>query len=104
MAKEHLEPIDWLLSEDVGQSSESIFRHFMGKEQNCTFAPSDRADFGRCMRLLESPFAAGWSDRITEMNQYVEWAKVTPHWTALTKLHYAGKFVKVTAKLRELLR
>lgn len=104
MPKEHLDPIDWLLSEDVGNSSRTIFCHFLGKPQTYPSVPYDRGDFGRCIRLLESPFATGWAERIAEMNQYPDWAKLTPRWKALTKLHYAGKFTKLTATIRELIR
>lgn len=102
MAKEHLDPVDWLLSDDVGLSSKAILCHFIGKEVQDKYAPEDRGDFGRCMRLLESPFAEGWIKRITEMNQYGEWAKLTPHWDELVKLHYAGKHAKLTATIQQL--
>lgn len=109
MAAEHIDPIDWLLSDDVGMSSRMIFCHFLGKAQKyqyVQYVPDDCGDFGRCMRLLESPFAAGWSERIAEMDPYYfgEWAKLTPHWKRLTDLWYTNKHRSLTKEIQKLVR
>ena len=103
MADKHLDPVDWLLSDDVGSSSRAIFCHFLGKPQTYPSIPYDRGDFGRCVRLLDSPFAKGWRERIAEMNQYDRWALLTPHWAKLEELHYAGAFVRLTKTIEHLL-
>ena len=103
MSVKHLDPVDWLLSDDVGSSSRTIFCHFLGKPQTYPSIPYDRGDFGRCVRLLESPFAAGWRERIVEMNKYARWHLLWPHWHLLEELHYAGKSALLTKTIEHLL-
>lgn len=72
----HNKPVEqramfWALSGDTGISSESICAHMTGNPKNDHFGiqpPSDAADRGRCIRLLE--LIPEWIERLPEMKQY----------------------------------
>lgn len=77
--------IEWLLSDDTGDSSKSICRHMMLNEGCGPFSyPSDPADLGRCLRLLAR--IPEWEDRIGEMTQNGPgWAGQVAVWWELEK-------------------
>lgn len=61
----------WALSGDTGISSKAIMAHMTGYEKTDSFGmqpPSDSADRGRCIRLLE--LIPEWLPRLKEMVQY----------------------------------
>jgi hypothetical protein len=45
-------PLDWILSDDVGASSATIWAVMMGVVHPRASLPLDPSDFGRCSRLL----------------------------------------------------
>lgn len=69
----HNKPIEqrvlfWALSGDTGISSETIAAYFTGNPaRRFTGAPSDAADRGRCIRLLE--LIPEWIPRLNELKQ-----------------------------------
>lgn len=77
--------INWLLSDDTGESSQSICAHML----NVPFemqAPSDSSDLGRCLRLLS--LAPEWAPRIGEMAQYgPAWAGLVAEWDSIVHLY-----------------
>lgn len=59
---------EWLLSGDTGISSETMCAYFLGIKKGDVFgsqAPSDAADRGRCIRLLER--IPEWLPRLDEL-------------------------------------
>lgn len=61
----------WALSGDTGISSEAIAAHMTGASGNTRWGmrpPSDAADRGRCIRLLE--LIPEWVPRLKEMTRY----------------------------------
>lgn len=61
----------WALSSDTGISSEALAAHMTGVRSNTQWGmqpPSDAADRGRCIRLLE--LIPEWIPRLKEMAQY----------------------------------
>ncbi len=75
----HNEPIEiramhWAFSDDTGTSSLALARHMVGRGQYINFKPglnmppSDAADRGRCIRLLE--LIPEWIARLPEMTKY----------------------------------
>jgi hypothetical protein len=69
----HNKPVEqralfWALSDDTGVSSEAIAKHMTGTSKSRIQPPSDRADRGRCIRLLE--LIPEWIPRLNEMVQY----------------------------------
>ena len=74
--------IDWLLSGDVGASSELIFRKMIGKNLRSGFAPSDYSDFGRCYRLLKR--FPEWRDKLSIVgNESITWGRIIEKWDYL---------------------
>lgn len=69
----HNKPIEqrvlfWALSGDTGISSETMAAYFTGNPAvRYTGAPSDGADRGRCIRLLE--LVPEWIERLDELKQ-----------------------------------
>jgi len=69
----HGKPLDqrvlfWALSGDTGTSSETLCAYFTGNPQRrFSGAPSDGADRGRCIRLLE--LVPEWIPRLDELKQ-----------------------------------
>jgi hypothetical protein len=79
--------LTWLFhSGDTGMSSEAICCHMLGigrHHYNCH--PSDPADLGRCLRLLE--IVPEWKSRMPEMAQYGKgWAGIVAVWPELEGL------------------
>jgi hypothetical protein len=81
MMTELQEAFKWLQGRDTGMSSKAILGHMVsGVSDGST--PSDPADLGRCLRLLEK--FPQWKPRIGEMAQYgATWATYVKHWSAL---------------------
>ena len=81
------EVIAWFASDDTGMSSEAIAFHMTGIKSCDTWwcAPSDPADLGRCLRLLER--FPEWKARMGEMVIHGgEWIGIIPHWNELANL------------------
>ncbi len=80
-------PIQWLLSDDTGTSSKTIWRHMMGERQDPRWQgpPDDPDDFGRCYRLLA--MFPEWRVRLDEMAIYAEWAGLVDAWAELESLY-----------------
>jgi len=76
----------WFASDDTGMSSEGMACHMSGTPlRDAWCAPSDPADLGRCLRLLER--FPEWKQRVSEMAAYGgEWAALVPHWDEVSKL------------------
>lgn len=90
----------WLLSGDVGASSECIAQHLTGMECNGNY-PMDAGDMGRCVGLLKA--VPEFRSRLTEMknvNRY--WAALIPRWDDIERCH--SDYKKCTALIRELTR
>lgn len=72
----------WMLSGDTGLSSEAICAHMQGITPKRASYPSDPADLGRCLRLLE--LIPEWKSRIAEMSAYGPgWAGQVECWEEL---------------------
>lgn len=81
-------PIEWLMSDDCGTSSETIcmvmtssrpLNHHLGSP------PSDNADFGRCYRLLKH--FPQWRSRLPEVAQrFPAWGPMVRAWGELEAL------------------
>ena len=77
--------IAWFCGNDTGISSKCIAAYMSGvapEDIRYTSPPSDPADLGRCLRLLEK--FPEWKTRIPEMaNVSKRWADMVPHWDAV---------------------
>ena len=81
------EVVTWFAGDDTGLSSESIACHMSGlpAPKLGHWAPSDPADLGRCLRLLER--FPEWKPRMVEMAQHGrDWAALVPHWDELEQM------------------
>src|SRR4051812_16275735 len=59
----------WLLSDDTGTSSKTLCAHMLGIDTlRYQSPPSDRADRGRCIRLLQ--LIPEWQARLDELATY----------------------------------
>lgn len=84
---EHKKQLEWLLSDDTGTSSETIFA-VMTKTKSPKYqsVPLDPDDFGRCFRLLKR-FPA-WKDRLVEVALfYPEWGPLVREWERLSEMY-----------------
>ena len=71
----------WLFSHDTGMSSKAILGQMLAGVSDGSY-PSDPADLGRCLRLLEK--FPHWERRIVEMAKYGPvWAVYAVHWVEL---------------------
>lgn len=57
--------LEWLFSDDTGASSKTLCAHMLGIKGVRNSIPSDAADRGRCIRLLQ--LIPEWKDRLDEM-------------------------------------
>lgn len=60
--------LTWLMGDDTGISSKALCAHMLGVTNNRMDPPSDAADRGRCIRLLQ--LIPEWQPRLMEMGQY----------------------------------
>ncbi len=75
----------WYASGDMGVSSEALACTLMGWDApvSVAYGPADLGDFGRCVRLIRAvPEARGMVDVLARTQD--EWARVAPHWDAIT--------------------
>jgi hypothetical protein len=87
--------IDWLLSGDVGASSELIFRKMIGNNLRVGFVPNDYSDFGRCYRLLKR--FPEWKDKLYIVgNESITWGRIIEKWDFL-----CVEYEKIDIKSRE---
>lgn len=95
---------------DTGMSSNAIYTHFyrvVGSRGEFA-APLDPSDFGRCHRLLATPWAADWRSRIGEMAKYPKWVNLAPAWDELEALYLLelqnanGQAPKLYGRMKEL--
>lgn len=78
--------IAWFCSHDTGISSKAIASHMtVGKAPYGSY-PSDPADLGRCLRLLDK--FPDWSERMPdEMAAYgPEWKAMASNWPKLAEM------------------
>ena len=76
----------WWASRDTGVSSEAIARHMQGLRKDCTWAPLDLYDFGRCVRLLDR--IPEWKERLGEMSTFgPAWAEIVGAWDVLLPIY-----------------
>lgn len=81
---------DWPGCGDTGLSSKAIYRHMMGLGGGFSDYPFDPDDLGRCVRLLDAPWAAGWRERMGEMAaRGREWAALVSVWAEIEALYRA---------------
>lgn len=65
-------PLQWIVSNDTGVSSKTIWSVIMGVEPDYADVPADEADYGRCIRLLQ--LIPQWQSRLNEVvDKYPEW-------------------------------
>lgn len=67
----------WIVSEDTGLSSETIWATMMGVPHSRPYEPSDPSDLGRCLRLLRA--IPEWRERLSLMSG------ISIHWDALVQ-------------------
>jgi hypothetical protein len=78
----------WFVSGDTGISSKciaAVMAGVPGDDIPDQYTPSDPADLGRCLRLLE--LFPEWNERMPEMAKLNEdWANILPHWNDAAKM------------------
>lgn len=76
---------EWLNGSDTGMSSKAIF-HYMTLGVKNGAAPSDSADLGRCVRLLDR--FPEWQPRMPEMSCVSDdWAALMSIWADLVRAY-----------------
>lgn len=93
---------EWLISDDTGVSSLTIFTVLSGRNVLGGWSPSaprDAWDFGRCHRLLQR--FPKWRARLDEVGVlHPEWAPLVGDWTRLTALFEEGDHATLNIELR----
>ena len=98
----------WFMGDDTGSSSKSLAREYAGEGPEATWGigyPSDPADLGRCLRLIERiPGVRAAVDTLAVKSRY--WKVLAPEWDRLAALYAsetdAGR-PKTYAAMRKLL-
>lgn len=79
-------PHEWILSNDTGTSSKTIWAVMMGAKSRDVGWPRDPDDFGRCYRLLA--YFPEWRKRLPEVaQQYPAWGPLVEHWDEIERLY-----------------
>ncbi len=93
-------PNDWILSDDTGISSKTIWSVMMHAQVSRSDTPSAPSDFGRCYRLLQK--FPEWRDRMDEVsNLYPEWGPMVDRWDEMTEI-YEDEMPKLYKLMQEL--
>lgn len=72
----------WILGDDTGLSSKTVWSVMMGVPQRRRGYPHDPADLLRCLRLLE--VVPEWRSRMPEMAACgAEWSALMANWTEI---------------------
>lgn len=78
--------VNWILNDDTGISSKTIWAVMMNADYPDHDIPWDVADIGRCLRLLA--LMPEWADRLAEVAAaYPYWAPVIAAWGELQALY-----------------
>lgn len=81
-------PEQWIVGNDTGLSSKTIWAVMMGVEPYRSSTPIDASDFGRCHRLLKA--IPAWRGRLGEVAQkYPAWGPLVAAWDELEALYEA---------------
>ena len=80
--------LDWIVGDDTGLSSKTIWSVMTGTIPKYPDRPYDGADFGRCYRMLE--LVPEWKDRLVEVAVfYPEWMPIVLEWKRLEAAYLA---------------
>jgi hypothetical protein len=78
--------IDWILSDDTGCSSKTIWAVMMGSDYPKNDIPCGPSDFGRCYKLLLA--FPEWNDRLHEVaEKHPKWRPLIDKWNELSRLY-----------------
>lgn len=81
-------PTEWLLGNDTGISSMTIFSVMTGSNYSSPDVPHDMGDFGRCYRLLK--LFPEWRQRLPEVAaKHKKWGPMVEAWDELTAMYEA---------------
>jgi hypothetical protein len=81
--------LSWIVGEDTGISSRTIWAVMMGVRPERANVPIDPADFGRCYRLLK--VAPEWRERLGEVAEaYPIWGPMVAAWDELEVMYEAA--------------
>jgi len=110
-------PNEWILSNDAGISSKTIWAVMMGvvasPGQRCGFAsqpasfayniPLDPSDFGRCFRLLD--LFPEWRSGMARMGEvFPKWKPMADRWDELEQLYKEERPSGTCPRLYDLMR
>jgi hypothetical protein len=71
--------LHWIVSDDVGCSSKTIWSVMMNVEYEDHMTPLDSGDFGRCYRLIK--LMPEWESRLHEVaKKYDDWTPFVENW------------------------
>lgn len=86
----HQRQLEWLMSDDTGMSSQTIFSVMTRTKSRLPYGtPLDADDFGRCHRLLNK--FPEWRERLNEVALLLpEWGPLVREWSRLTELYLKG--------------
>ncbi len=94
-------PEQWIVGDDTGVSSVTIWSVMMGVTPRWSGTPMDADDFGRCVRLLDC--FPGWRERLSEVSGvYPEWEGLIACWSELQGHFRAGDVQKVNLLIQGL--
>lgn len=84
--------LSWIVGDDTGISSRTIWSVMMGVEYNGISGPrppADPSDFGRCYRLLK--LIPEWRGRLREVaERYPIWGPMVEAWDELERMYEAA--------------
>ena len=99
-------PQEWIIGNDTGTSSKTIWAVMMGARITSVFGasvPLDPADFGRCYRLLQH--FPEWKERLPEVaEKYPKWGPMVKAWEEMTALWESESPTERAPELYELMQ
>jgi len=83
-----MKPEQWIVGDDTGVSSQTIWSVMMGVRPRWSGTPLDVDDFGRCVRLVV--LIPAFRPRLQEVaDKYPQWQPLIDHWEELERLYWA---------------
>lgn len=95
--------LSWIIGNDIGYSSETIWATLMDIEMPYPSIPYDADDFGRCWRLLELCDKETKNNALQEIaKRHKIWEPFVKDWEELEDLFLHYKYLELNTKLKEI--
>lgn len=98
--------VEWLFSDDIGESSKDLCRILIGHRRLQPRHPIDPSDFGSCYRFMEHVVPAEKRKELllAASKESIQWKAISDNWEELEKLWLSERKQLSAPKLWDLMK